>query len=170
MQDHSLDGDEPMNAHTPAHPKTDERLRQSMSVLERALGARTAGREYQWSASVADALDHLRGVMASRPGIPASGDVVDRTRPTLARQAEGLNRNFTDCLGRIESLHEELQGVSRRFAPRARARVRGEGETVPDFSDIRRRAADLIASLQQIRAAEVDLVLDSINTDIGVGD
>src|SRR5262249_52280882 len=54
-----------MNATTPAHPKTDERLRQSMTVLERALGRRTAGREYQWSASVADALDQLRGAVQS---------------------------------------------------------------------------------------------------------
>lgn len=160
-----------MSAPTPAQPpKTDERLRQSMTSLERALRAKAAGREYQWSAFVADALDQVRAAMQSRRGVQASADVVDKTRPTLARQAEGLQRDIADCLERTTSMHQELQRVSRRFAPRARGQVRGDGETVSDFTDIRRRAADLIDALKHIREAEVNLVLDSINTDIGVGD
>lgn len=159
-----------MKPSIPAQPKTDERLRQSMTSLERALSAKATGREYQWSAFVADALDQVRVAMQSRRGVPASGDVVDKTRPTLARQAEGLRRDFANCLERTTSMHQELQRVSRRFAPRARAQVRGAGETVSDFTDIRRRAADLIDALKHVREAEVNLVLDSINTDIGVGD
>jgi hypothetical protein len=160
-----------MNPFPPAEPsKTDEPLRHSLTSLEQAVKARTAGREYQWSASVADALDQVRAAMQSRPGLPLSGEVVDKTRPTLARQAEGLRRDFAHCLERTNSMHEELQRVSRRFAPKARSQVRSEGETVPDFTDIRRRAADLIDVLKHIRDAEVNLVFDSVNTDIGVGD
>lgn len=158
---------------TPNPRKIDERLKQSMTCLERALSAKTAGREYQWSASVADALDQMRDAMQSRPAAPASSDVVDQTRPTLKRQADSVCREYADCIVRADALHGEIQRVSHTFAPKDRAGARddaGKVEAIPDFADLRQRAADLLNCLQHVRDEEAHLVLESVNTDIGVGD
>lgn len=157
----------------PSSQPPDERLKQSMTSLERALSAKTAGREYQWSASVADALDQVCDAMQSRPSAPASGDIVDKTRPTLKRQADGLRREYTDCLTRADALHGEIRRVTHTFAPKDRAGARDDAakvESIPDFADIRQRAADLLNCLQHVRDEEANLVLESVNTDIGVGD
>jgi hypothetical protein len=39
-----------------------------------------------------------------------------------------------------------------------------------DFRAVRRGAAELLTELQRTEQAETDLVLESVNTDIGVGD
>jgi ABC-type transporter Mla subunit MlaD len=149
--------------------KPDELLKQSMARLEHVLASKAAGREYQWSASVADALGQVREAMDRRPADPTS-TTVDDTRPTLARQADELRQTFSDCLVRAESLHLEIKRVAHQFAPKARAKVRDQAGGIPDFTDIRQRAADLLSCLQNVREDEANLVLESVNTDIGVGD
>jgi hypothetical protein len=149
--------------------KPEELLKRSIMLLKRALAGRAAGREYPWSASVADALDQVRQAMEGRATDPTN-TAIDGTRPTLARQADELRREYCDCLVRAESLHIEIKRVAQQFAPRARAKVRDQTGSIPDFADIRHRAADLLACLQHIRDEEANLVLESVNTDIGVGD
>lgn len=153
--------------------KFDEWFKRSLRLFERALEAKPVGREYQWSISVTDALDQVRRSLQSRPIEPAESEAVDTTRPTLARQAADLQREYSECLQRADAMYTEVKKVSRKFAPRDRARIRseaGKDEAIPDFRDIRRRGTDLLHCLHHVRDEEANLVLESVNTDIGVGD
>lgn len=150
--------------------KPDEALKQAMNSLERALANKTAGREYQWSAAVADALDLVQRAMHSRPADPTSSEAVDDTRPTLARQADEVRREYSHCVDRVEGLRVEIKRVTNQFAPKKRSKARDEADSIPNFAEIRERGTDLLACLQHIREEEANLVLESVNTDIGVGD
>jgi len=75
---------------------------------------------------------------------------IDRTRGTLARRADGLRPKVGGLLARSVAL----------------------GNRIVDGADLvvaRRTAEALLAGLQEIETAERHLVLESVNTDLGVG-
>jgi hypothetical protein len=144
-----------------------------MQRLERALAAKTAGREYQWSASVADALAQVRQEIQRKRVETATPDniaeEVDMTRPSLVREVEALHRDFADCLERANALYTEVKDVTRSFSPREKAKARA-ARAVPDFGELKRRVEALLGNLERDQEAEARLILESMNTDIGVGD
>jgi len=95
---------------------------------------------------------------------------VDATRPSLARQANGLCSDHGELLKQLLSLEEEVRRAADAFQPSTDSSIRTEAGVVLDFGTIRQQAEQLLAALQQNHEAETLLVMESINTDIGVGD
>jgi len=94
---------------------------------------------------------------------------VDETRPTLARQAADLRCDQDELLHEVVALREEAQRAADVFEGPVPA-TRKAGASIPDFGTIRQDGQQLLARLQQARAAEAGLVLESVNTDLGAGD
>jgi hypothetical protein len=114
-----------------------------------------AGPQYRRAVAVRHALAGVeyglrrRIALAEAPDSPCPE--IDCTRATLARQADGLHRRRGDLLAQTVAL----------------------GEGVADGADLGavcRAAEELLVGLQEIEMAEADLVLESVNTDLGVGD
>jgi len=95
---------------------------------------------------------------------------VDQTRPTLARQTDKVCQDQGHLLDQIAALRKEVAAAANTFAPTAGLREPARCGAVPDFGAIRQHAEQLLTELQQNREAEANLILDSIDTDIGVGD
>lgn len=149
-------------------------LRYQLRHLERALAREAAGQEYEWAQRVTDALHGLLGAMRHHAAESESQDVpIDQTRPTLARQADGLRREHRFLLAQVIGLCEQVRNAQETFeppaplsGPPAPAFVR----KIPDFGALRRQANQLVHSLRRHEERETDLVLESVTTDIGVGD
>jgi hypothetical protein len=103
--------------------------------------------ESGWSATVDIALSQAERWLRRDPV-----DAVDGTRETLVRRANRLSRNHYDLLAQAASLRQALRS--------------------PDADDeaLRERVEDFAAELQGLEEAEARLVLESVTTDIGVGD
>jgi len=93
---------------------------------------------------------------------------VDETRPTLARQIHGLCGDHYDLLVSTIFLHDEIQHAAEVI--RAGRDGTGEPGDLPDLETIIQRGERLVADLRQVQDAENKLVLESVTTDIGVGD
>jgi len=93
---------------------------------------------------------------------------VDETRPTLARQIHGLCGDHYDLLVSTVFLHDEIQHAAEVI--RAGREGRGEPSDLPDLETIIQRGERLVTDLRQVQDAENKLVLESVTTDIGVGD
>jgi hypothetical protein len=79
-------------------------------------------------------------------------DSVDGTRQTLVRRAHELGQEHADLLAQAAALLREVR--------RADA----------DQEALRERLEDFAAQLRGLEQAEAGLVLESVTTDIGVGD
>src|SRR5262249_31552384 len=101
---------------------------------------------------------------------------VDLTRPTLVRQVSTMRREHASFLERAGALRREVRGAAAAFEPQAPGGGAGAlpppaaRGTVPDFGSLRRRLGEFAAALKHHRDAEAGLVLESVTTDIGVGD
>jgi len=187
----------PMNAAIRPKPVKEDVLATRADRLSRALDAVIPGRERSWAECLDGHLAGIEGalrqhlVTAHDPeGVFAE---VDETRPSLARQASQLRQDYSGLLGQCVALREEVQRVARAFlyevpttvsaAPDSlptpsevrTGTIKGEApgradETVTDLGAIRRQAEQLRDALQQTLQAETHLILDSVNTDIGVCD
>jgi len=159
----------------PSQPRRKEdALVVSAERLRQALATDVPGHEREWAVTVGEALARVETALrqhrtsAKAPDGPLAE--VDETRPTLARQADELCSEHSDLLKQFVALHEEVQRAAEAFKPAADARAQTGTAGVPDFSAIRQQAEQLLAGLQQNKDAETKLVLESVNTDIGVGD
>jgi hypothetical protein len=76
---------------------------------------------------------------------------VDLTRPALARQVSDLRQAHTEFSKRVDELMAEIQQA---------------GEVVA----IRTRVTELLAALRDHRKQEIDLIQESVTTDLGAGD
>jgi hypothetical protein len=102
---------------------------------------------------------------------------VDLTRPTSVRQVSELRREHTELQEQTRSLQAQLQTAAKAFQPFPSTLTRAEPlpepapvGTVPDFGQIRQTIGQLLAALQHHQQEEIKLLLESVNTDIGVGD
>jgi hypothetical protein len=153
----------------------------SLESVRQALAADVPGHERQWTEAVLTALfrleirlrQHLTGV-AAPDGVFAE---VDETRPTLARKKTDLHRLCQRLLEKCVSLQEEIRCAAGVFAPAAESLATAGStvtpppeESIPNFQAIRQRADQFLDELQKVMQAEANLILESINTDIGVGD
>ncbi len=147
--------------------------------LETVLAARAPGRERDWADAVDAALgrveEALRRHVADTDTAGGLFTHVDLTRPTLVRQVSTLRQEHTSFLQRAGELRYEVKHAARAFAG---APAGGTGRlpapagpgTVPDFGSLRQRLEEFAAALKHHRAEETGLVLESVTTDIGVGD
>jgi hypothetical protein len=134
---------------------TDDPLATALEQLQRAIAGNTANvgewRETMECAvvEIENALRHHRGEERAQDGVLAE---VDKTRPTMVRDANDVRAEHTDLL------HDAIE--LRRAARDASA----------DPAAIRTQAEELLARLRQNRESETQLLQESVNTDIGVGD
>jgi hypothetical protein len=133
-------------------PQTPDDLAASRDRLGAEVARPVAGHE--WAAAVRRALARVERGLRRRIDLAAPDGPcpdIDYTRATLARQADGLHQRRGEMLAQTVALG---QGVA-------------DGA---DLGAVRRAAENLLVGLQEIETAETDLVLESVNTDLGVGD
>jgi hypothetical protein len=142
--------------------------------LGQALAAEVPGHEREWSEAVGDALARVETALRQHRAAAKAPDgllaEVDETRPTLARQANQLRSDHDDFLAQVLALREEVQRAAEAFQPATDPPPTTSARGVADFGVIRQQAQQLLAGLQENTEAETKLVLESVNTDVGVGD
>jgi hypothetical protein len=159
--------------HSPPRMK-DDALALSLDQLRLAIATDVPGRQREWAEAVEDALASVEKALRQHRAAAKAPDgllaEVDETRPTLARQADGLRSDHDEFLAQVLALRKELQRAAEAFRPANIPSIMTLAGGVPDFGAIRQQAEQLVAALQENKEAETKLVLESVNTDIGVGD
>lgn len=147
--------------------------------LETALSAHAPGRERDWAAEVDAVLggvqEALRRHVADTDAAGGMFSKVDLTRPTLARQVGTLRQEHTAFLEQAGALQQEVRSAAKAFerpdvAPEQGSLPAAAPDTVPDFGSLRKRLGEFAAALKHHRDEEAGLVIESVATDIGVGD
>lgn len=139
----------------------DDSLVASIEQLRQALAAEFSGCGREWAEALSRALgraeEGLRKHLAaeSREGASAEGE---KAQQSFARQANDVYQSFSKLLGQSGALRRELQ----RFA--------ADSLTAPDAWALRGRAERFLAGLRHAKEAETVLILDRVNTEVGVGD
>ena len=148
--------------------------------LETALAAHSPGRERDW-AGVMDAIlggveEALRRHVADTDAAGGMFTKVDLTRPTLVRKVSNLRQEHTSFLERAEALRQEVRSAAKAFDPQApdggsgRLPAPAGSGAVPDFGSLRQQLKEFADALKHHRDEEAGLVIESVATDIGVGD
>ncbi len=160
---------------------TNDPLLECGDRLEEAIAAEIPGREPAWAEQVGNALAGLQVALRQHTAGAEEPDGmyshVDLTRPTLTRQVGDLRQEHKDFLQRAALLEKHIGSAAEPFASRADtitatsplpepAAVRA----IPDFGDLRQRGEQFIRALRRHLEQENDLVLESVTTEIGVGD
>lgn len=114
-------------------------------------GQEHAGRQ-PVAADLAAVSEALVRHVAAAEGAEGLFSVVDRTRPTLLRRLDHLRDEHFGLLQQTEQLRRQLQAKPQ------------------DDSALRQRAAALLTALQSHQQAEAELLLESVDTDLGAGD
>jgi hypothetical protein len=151
----------------------EDALELSLSRLCKALAMDAEGREREWAERVGQALADVEPALRQHRAVAKPPDglfgEVDQTRPTLARQADDLRSAHDDFLLQLVTLHERVRQAAEAFYLAHAAADTGSGRST-DIDVIREQTQQFVASLQENKQAEAKLIMESINTDIGVGD
>ncbi len=141
-----------------------------------------AGRERDWSAGVARVLQDLENELhrrrlgnQGREGFPPA---LDATRPTLFRQWSELCQEARKLAAEVQGLRLEVEqggDVFQSSKERLEAATTPPSSTpvggaVPVFSELRRKIESLLTRLEKNLETEHAVLLESVTTDIGVGD
>jgi len=149
-------------------------LDRSLEVLRHALASDFPGRERQWAQSVGEALTRIGKTLGQNLELAKAHEgplaEVDDTRPTLSREADALCMEQDELLGQIVALREEVRLAAEAFQHSTDSARTATLASVPNFGAIRQRGDQLLTGLERTRETESHLVLESVNTDIGVGD
>ncbi len=141
--------------------RTDDALLQAVERLEKVLTAEAPGQEHAWVERVDGTLAEVEQVLRGHRAETAAPDgpfhEVDQTRPTLVRRVSELRRELAAEAGEAKALHVEVHQAAERGS-------------APDVAAIRRHVEHLLAGLRRLRDGETDVVLESIDTDLGAGD
>ena len=136
----------------------DDMLR-GMHVLEAALASAAPGREQAWNEGVTEALRVVASALAQHVACTEAPDGLFAEidlRPTLLNRVERLRREHSDLLQQAQALQWRVEHYT--------------ADDVPNFQDIRQRAAWLLTALRHHQAQETDLIFESFYTDLGVVD
>ncbi len=123
-----------------------------------------------------DALWQHAAVLAGPDGPLPDIDRPLLPSPGVSRRTEELRQQLDNFLTELRALRTKARGLA---APSGTTRpdtmagalpVAPEMGAAVDYGVICARARDLIADLQQFEEEEEDLILHSVNTDIGAGD
>ncbi len=151
-----------------------------LEQLAAVLAASAPGRERDWAGAVEAALggvvEALRRHVADTDGAGGMFSTVDLTRPTLVRQVGALRLEHSEFLQQGTALRQDVKNAARAFEPPTPAMAPGSlpgpatVDAIPDFGALRGRVEKFAAGLKHHRDDEAGLVLESVTTDIGVGD
>ena len=147
-------------------------LMRTLDQLEEMLGASDTGREQAWLERVGWALSDVEEVLgrhqttAATPAGPLDPDEINTERsPALDRQANKLCQDMNHLLDQVRDLRRAVQELAH---PSSNA---GDPAGLALWRRaIRPQAEQLLASLRQLKEKEDGLALESLVTDIGVGD
>jgi hypothetical protein len=156
-------------------------LAEPIDGLEQALLLAHPGHERSWADEVGGSLAHVHQALrlhaASAEGPQGLLTTVDLTRPTLARKVGELRRQHGDLFEQARCLEGQLITAAQVFQSESdsSSSIKALPEpartsAVPDFGALRQSALRLLAALRQHVDDEAKLILESVNTDIGVGD
>jgi hypothetical protein len=106
--------------------------------------------------------------------LPPGQGAGTETLPTLARRAGELRGANLDRIRQARTLEQQLDQALQAFQPPSvlsNASTTGAGTaTVADFGAIRAAVEQFLEDLRRYQEAEAQLVLETVNTDIGAGD
>jgi hypothetical protein len=85
---------------------------------------------------------------------------VDLTRPSVARQVTAMYQRCADFLVEASDLKRETSAALDACSSTTR----------PDLAELHRQLAEFLTALRKHREEEMDVVLESITTEIGAGD
>lgn len=149
--------------------------------LEGALDSDIPGHERDWAEQVGSALAGVEvAVQQHAASVEAPDGMysrVDLTRPTLARQVSELRQEHRDFVQQVSLLQNEVRKAAELFEGRAqpvgsasRLPEPAGAHAIPDFGAIRQRVEAFIDALQHHLEVENALIVESVTTEIGVGD
>jgi hypothetical protein len=152
-----------------------------LEKLEGALAAEVVGRERAWAEQVRRALATMDVALQQHAAETEAQDGlfadVDLTRPTLVRQVGGLRQEHAELLEQIGAMQQQVQQAALVFQSQAETAPLANHlpepvslKAVPDFGLLRQNGANLVAAIRTHRERETGLLLESVETDIGVGD
>jgi len=149
--------------------------------LADTLTAHAPGRERDWAENIEGAIGGLEQALRQHCSATEAPDGmftdVDLTRPTLVRQVNELRQEHCQLLEQARELQRQVRNALQAF--QSSPAQNGEPNplpaampavTVPDFGAIRQDGEKLVAALKHHHEEETKLVLESVSTDIGVGD
>jgi hypothetical protein len=146
----------------------------SLDQLRSTIASEIPGRQREWAEAVENALASVESALRQHRAAAKDPDgllsEVDENRPALARQASGLRSDHGDLLAQVLALRKELRRAAEAFQPTTVRSPTTLAGGVPDFGAICQQAKQLVTAVQANNEAETKLVLESVNTDIGVGD
>jgi hypothetical protein len=158
----------------------EDTLTLALEELKQALVEEVPGREREWAGTIGRAIGHLTEALVRRQMTAATPDglfaQVDVTRSTLARQVGALRQQLGQLLEQARALGNRLNSAAEAFLPAADASSVNPlppptpNRAIPDFGALRRSAQELLDALSCYQEEETKLILESINTEIGVGD
>jgi hypothetical protein len=164
----------------PARAKKEDPLQPALEQLARSLTGEIPGREGGWAADVGNALGDLESALQQHIANAEAPDgllaEVDLTRPTLVRRVGVLRKEHADFLDQASAFRGQVQKAAQAFQTPAQPPASdvlpepaGVG-SVADFSALRQEGERLAGALKQHLDEEASLALESVTTDIGVGD
>jgi hypothetical protein len=146
-------------------------------LVSQTLAERVPGRERDWARSLAYSLKHAEAALAQHVAAleEPEGDFAKLDTGSAARQAADICRSQREILEECGKLRVEAELAASAFTVHGN-HVRSTSESavrrkaIPDFGLLRERAEGLLDRLRGSSAAEIRLILDGVNRDIGCGD
>jgi len=154
-----------------------DRLEQALATVNTEKGScRTAEVDKALAEVEASARQHAEALLPAdgslikvdRPLLPSPG--VDRRAEALKQELEGLGAEAATLRQRVGNVELPPNQGQDPTTLAGALPVAPELGAVPDFSVFCARARQLLHSLQHYEEEEVELILKSVNTDIGAGD
>lgn len=152
----------------------DDRLMRAARILEQALQRNVPGNESAWAAGVHRALTAVEQAIRHEPDLSETVDDIianvpgPTQAPTQARREQELSAERGALLERVHELDNRVRAAGEAFAAPAAAGV--PPRSIPDFGALGQAGEELPAALVQLHEAESKLLLETVTTDVGVGD
>jgi PAS domain S-box-containing protein len=147
--------------------------------LEQALAARWTGNEGAWLESMLVVLDRVeRATRQELLDVDSPDGPLDgfRKTPSQDRRMEAVRAKYADFVQQAMALKKDLQKLSQALHSITQNPIPGgQAEHVEepgrlDMATIRERAEQFRRELENHRQDEINLILESVTTDIGGGD
>jgi hypothetical protein len=148
---------------SPSVQRTEDKLAPTLDRLQRVLATDCPGSDREWASGCWYALARLETQLRQHLEDSRADDgpsaLIDPTRPSLLRQWEEILHGYRDQLETVIGLKWELYHLAQGKAAAATAR-----------EHLRPRLEQIVSALHQNLNTETDIVMESVVTDIGVGD
>lgn len=158
-----------------------DKLVSAIEELQDISNQPSAGCEIEWTKQTANALDSLQWAMGQHIGeCESKGGMyskIDLTRPGLARQVAALRQAHLELPFLVNMLQHQVLSAAEAFSIASGSDVQAsdlpparQAESVIDFDAIRQCSLDLVQIVRNHWQHEVDLLQESVTTDLGAGD